>query len=211
MLIECLIRRANGSTVELDANVYHFKPTESDPRHLSTVENEDHQAKILRVKEAFAEAQPIGDAQAARVAKALEEKAIAEKEAQEAALKAAEAKKSADLAAAQAEAAANEGAAAATPAEQKPFGAEFVASLDDDDENDNDEANQEEPAKLKDALEPVAEPAPEVKEVVTAAAPAAKIDYATLTRDELIAAATEKGFKDPHTIGTKRLIERLSK
>lgn len=65
MKIESLIRRAKGSRVRLDAPTvhYHFKPTETDPRHLAEVFEKSHIAALLRIREAFAPADDSEDEQ----------------------------------------------------------------------------------------------------------------------------------------------------
>ena len=57
MIIECTIKRKNGSTVELDNEKYSFKPTETEPRHLAEVKNDSHISRLLAVKESFREAE----------------------------------------------------------------------------------------------------------------------------------------------------------
>lgn len=53
MKIESIIRRKNGTRVELDDNVYHFKPTGSDERHLCDVEVRAHVQRFLSIPEGF--------------------------------------------------------------------------------------------------------------------------------------------------------------
>lgn len=48
MMIESLIRRANGTLVTLGGVKYHFVP-DGDGRHVAEVENEEHMAKFLAV------------------------------------------------------------------------------------------------------------------------------------------------------------------
>lgn len=54
MKIESLIRRAKGTLVELDDKTYHFKPTESDERHLAEVGIESHAKRLLSITEGYA-------------------------------------------------------------------------------------------------------------------------------------------------------------
>lgn len=54
MKIESLIRRAQGTKVELDDKTYHFKPTETDPRHLAEVGVESHAKRLLSITEGYA-------------------------------------------------------------------------------------------------------------------------------------------------------------
>lgn len=54
MKIESLIRRANGTKVELDDKTYHFKPTETDPRHVAEVGVESHAKRLLSITEGYA-------------------------------------------------------------------------------------------------------------------------------------------------------------
>lgn len=54
MKIESLIRRAQGTKVELDDKTYHFKPTEADPRHLAEVGVESHAKRLLSITEGYA-------------------------------------------------------------------------------------------------------------------------------------------------------------
>lgn len=48
MMIESLIRRANGTQVTLGGVKYHFAP-DSNGLHVANVENQDHMAKFLAV------------------------------------------------------------------------------------------------------------------------------------------------------------------
>lgn len=59
MKIESLIRRKNGTRVQLDAPTvhYHFKPTDTDPRHLADVSEESHIATLLRIRDGYAPAE----------------------------------------------------------------------------------------------------------------------------------------------------------
>ena len=51
--IESIIRRENGTIVDLDSVRYHFKPSGDDPRHVYDVEKADHVQKFLAIKEGF--------------------------------------------------------------------------------------------------------------------------------------------------------------
>lgn len=55
MKIESLIRRNGGSFVELPApeTQYHFKPSDTDPRHIAEVEPKSHIAMLLRITNGF--------------------------------------------------------------------------------------------------------------------------------------------------------------
>ena len=55
MKIECLIRRAGGSRVQMDApkREYHFKPGEKEQRHIANVDVEHHAKALLRIKEGY--------------------------------------------------------------------------------------------------------------------------------------------------------------
>ena len=55
MLIECLIRRPDGTRVQLDDKHYHFKPVnvEVDPRHLAEVLNKAHAERFLSISEGY--------------------------------------------------------------------------------------------------------------------------------------------------------------
>ena len=48
MLIECLRKRPNGTTVTLNGQDYHFKPDEQN-RHVSEVEDKDHIKTLLGI------------------------------------------------------------------------------------------------------------------------------------------------------------------
>lgn len=56
MKIESLIIRAGGSKIDLPApdTQYHFKPSDTDPRHIAEVENKSHIAILLRIPEGYA-------------------------------------------------------------------------------------------------------------------------------------------------------------
>ena len=105
MLIECTIRRKNGSTVNFGETEYKFAPTEKDPRHLCEVKEEAHIERLLSIKESFVAA----DKEILTVQKVKEiDKKLAEEQA------AADAKKAAAEAA--------QKAAAQTPAEDDTEG-----------------------------------------------------------------------------------------
>lgn len=55
MKIECLIRRAGGSRVQMDApkREYHFKPSDQEQRHIAKVDVESHAKAFLRIKEGY--------------------------------------------------------------------------------------------------------------------------------------------------------------
>lgn len=55
MLIESLIKRKGGTVIELEAPqaAYHFKPTETDDRHIADVDVSHHAKTLLRIKEGF--------------------------------------------------------------------------------------------------------------------------------------------------------------
>lgn len=55
MKIECLIRRAGGSRVQMDApkREYHFKPSDQEQRHIANVDVESHAKAFLRIKEGY--------------------------------------------------------------------------------------------------------------------------------------------------------------
>lgn len=54
MKIESLIRRAKGTVVEFDDRTYHFKPTDTDPRHQAEVDVEAHAKRLLAITEGYA-------------------------------------------------------------------------------------------------------------------------------------------------------------
>lgn len=54
MKIESLIRRATGTVVEFDDRTYHFKPTDTDPRHQAEVDVEAHAKRLLSIPEGYA-------------------------------------------------------------------------------------------------------------------------------------------------------------
>lgn len=53
--IECLIRRAGGSRVQMDGpkREYHFKPSADDQRHIASVDVDVHVKQLLRIKEGY--------------------------------------------------------------------------------------------------------------------------------------------------------------
>lgn len=55
MKIECLIRRAGGSRVQMEApkREYHFKPGDNEQRHIANVDVESHAKAFLRIKEGY--------------------------------------------------------------------------------------------------------------------------------------------------------------
>lgn len=53
MKIESLIRRKDGTRVNIAGWVYRFKPSANDPRHVAEVENEDHIQTFLAIKEGY--------------------------------------------------------------------------------------------------------------------------------------------------------------
>lgn len=53
MKIESLIKRKNGTVVELDEHRYHFKPSATDPRHLAEVTVKAHISRFLSITEGF--------------------------------------------------------------------------------------------------------------------------------------------------------------
>lgn len=54
MLIECLIKRAEGTKVQLGDDVYHFfTHIKGKPEHVCEVEDEDHIQTFLAIKEGY--------------------------------------------------------------------------------------------------------------------------------------------------------------
>lgn len=53
MKIESLIRRANGTKVEMDGERYHFLPTATDERHQASVEDREHIRRFLAIPEGY--------------------------------------------------------------------------------------------------------------------------------------------------------------
>lgn len=55
MKIECILRRTQGTVVELpDPTIeYHFKPSDNDPRHLAEVDEQTHIQMLLRIPEGY--------------------------------------------------------------------------------------------------------------------------------------------------------------
>lgn len=58
MLIECIIRRPNGSTPKLGTVQYHFRPQKDDERHLCEVTEPTHIARFLSIRRSFRAANP---------------------------------------------------------------------------------------------------------------------------------------------------------
>lgn len=75
MIIESIIKRKAGTTVQLGDITYFFNETETEPRHLAEVKDEDHIARFLSVKEGFREAE--GKAKVAKPAAPVEKTAPA--------------------------------------------------------------------------------------------------------------------------------------
>lgn len=59
MLIECILKRPNGTEVDLGGVNYHFLP-DAAGRHVCEVENEEHVARFLSISEAYRWAKPLG-------------------------------------------------------------------------------------------------------------------------------------------------------
>lgn len=59
MKIECILHRPGGSRVQLEAPrvEYHFKPSESDPRHIADVVEASHISTLLRITEGYRSAE----------------------------------------------------------------------------------------------------------------------------------------------------------
>lgn len=73
MQIESLIRRPNGTKVELDDVQYHFKPKDEDPRHIAEVKREEHIRSFLSIPEGY---QPVeGEKVSQKMQKQLDEDA----------------------------------------------------------------------------------------------------------------------------------------
>jgi hypothetical protein len=56
MIIESIIQRKKGTTVELGSKKYVFNATETEPRHLCEVKEQAHIERFLAIKEGFREA-----------------------------------------------------------------------------------------------------------------------------------------------------------
>lgn len=56
MIIESIIQRKKGTTVELGGKKYVFNATETEPRHLCEVKEQAHIERFLSIKEGFREA-----------------------------------------------------------------------------------------------------------------------------------------------------------
>lgn len=50
MKIECIRIRPKGTEVELDGEVYHFRPTDTDPRHIAEVSKVAHINTLLAIE-----------------------------------------------------------------------------------------------------------------------------------------------------------------
>lgn len=57
MLIECTIKRANGTTVTMDKDVYPFQP-DALGRHVCDVKNKKHIARFLDIPESYQDVTP---------------------------------------------------------------------------------------------------------------------------------------------------------
>lgn len=67
MILESLIKRAEGSFVTIGKDVYHFfTHIKGDPRHLCEVTDEDHIQTFLAIKEGYKIAKPLARATAAQ-------------------------------------------------------------------------------------------------------------------------------------------------
>lgn len=53
--IECILKRNGGTKVKFSGpeREYHFKPSDSDPRHVAVVDIETHAKQLLRIKEGY--------------------------------------------------------------------------------------------------------------------------------------------------------------
>lgn len=56
MLIECIIKRKDGTQVTLDEVNYHFKPSAADQRHLAEVMIQAHAERFLAITEGYRDA-----------------------------------------------------------------------------------------------------------------------------------------------------------
>ncbi len=61
MLIESIIRRKNGTTVNLGADKYIFLPTPKDEAHVCEVKDEAHIKRLLNIREGFKPHSSVGD------------------------------------------------------------------------------------------------------------------------------------------------------
>lgn len=59
MKIECILHRPGGSRVQLEAPrvEYHFKPSDTDPRHIAEVAESSHISTLLRITEGYRSAE----------------------------------------------------------------------------------------------------------------------------------------------------------
>ncbi|WP_316159653.1 hypothetical protein [Bradyrhizobium sp. SZCCHNRI3042] len=65
MIIESLIKRAEGSFITIGKDIYHFfTHVKGDPRHLCEVTDEDHIQTLLAIKEGYKIAKPLAKATA---------------------------------------------------------------------------------------------------------------------------------------------------
>lgn len=53
MKIESILKRKGGTKVTIERENYHFKPTETEPRHLAEVNIQSHIAQLLRIPEGY--------------------------------------------------------------------------------------------------------------------------------------------------------------
>lgn len=52
MLIECKIRRRNGTRASIEGTEYHFQP-DDEGRHVAEVKDEKHAARFLQISEGY--------------------------------------------------------------------------------------------------------------------------------------------------------------
>lgn len=81
MLIECTIKRVNGTKITMGTNNYHFKPTDpadEDSPHVCEVEDSAHAKRLLSIKEAYRAAGKVDASVAKQLKEDEEEKAAAE-------------------------------------------------------------------------------------------------------------------------------------
>lgn len=59
MKIECILHRPGGSRVQLEAPrvEYHFKPSDTEPRHIAEVAESSHISTLLRITEGYRSAE----------------------------------------------------------------------------------------------------------------------------------------------------------
>jgi len=79
MLIESIIRRKNGTTVNLGAEKYVFLPTPKDEAHVCEVKDEAHIKRLLNIREGFKPHSSVGDKLAVKFSTLPEPAAKAEK------------------------------------------------------------------------------------------------------------------------------------